>query len=94
VNVANKPFESKGYAIKDFVNAVEKHMGGFPFKTVIANNNTSLPLPQNLEFDYTYVGPAYHTDGSYKLIHTDLVDENFPLYHDSQKLAKAVAERI
>lgn len=94
VNVANKPFESKGYAIKDFVNAIEKHLGGFPFQTVIANNNTALPLPQDLEFDYTYVGPEYHKEGQYKLVTADLVDEKFPLYHDSTKLAKAVAERI
>jgi uncharacterized cofD-like protein len=94
INVANKPFESKDYAIKDFVNAVEKHLGGFPFQTVIANDNTSLPLPKNLEFDYTFVGPEYHRDGKYELITTDLVDEEFPLYHDSAKLAKVVAEHI
>lgn len=94
INVANKPFESKDYTIKDFVNAVEKHLGGFPFQTVIANDNTSLPLPQNLEFNYTYVGAEYHNNGKYKLVTTDLVDEKFPLYHDSVKLAKAVAEHI
>jgi uncharacterized cofD-like protein len=94
VNVANKPFESKDYAIKNFVNAVEKHLGGFPFQTVIANNNTSLPLPQDLEFDYTYVGMEDNKDATYKLVMTDIVDENFPLYHDSAKLAKVVAEHI
>ncbi len=94
VNVANKPFESKGYAIKDFVNAIEKHMGGFPFQIVIANDQTSLPLPQNLEFDYTYVGSEFHDDATYELVNSDIVDESFPLYHDSSKLAKVVAEHI
>lgn len=94
VNVANKPFESKDYAIKDFVNAVEKHLGGFPFQIVIANNNQSLPLPQDLEFDYTFVGMEDNADAKYKLVTTDIVDESFPLYHDSAKLAKAVAEHI
>jgi uncharacterized cofD-like protein len=94
VNVANKPFESKDYAIKDFVNAVEKHLGGFPFSIVIANNNTKLPLPKNLEFDYTYVGPEYHNGGKYELVSADIVNDEFPLYHDSAKLAKAVVEHI
>lgn len=94
VNVANKPFESKDYAIKDFVHAIEKHLGGFPFQIVIANNKTSLPLPKDLEFDYTYVGDTYHKNGSYKLVTADIVNEEFPLYHDSAKLAKAVAEHI
>ncbi len=94
VNVANKPFESKGYSVDDFVEAIRKHLGSFPFQTVIANNNFSLPLPQNLEFDYSYVGQSTKTSNTYNIITDDLVDESFPLYHDHKKLANVVAKNI
>src|SRR5207244_2290184 len=46
VNVANKPFETRGYKISDFVFAIEKHLGSFPFDKIIVNNNFSLPIPK------------------------------------------------
>lgn len=94
VNVTNKPFETKGYTVKDFVSAVKKHLGGFPFDTVIANTNTTYALPQNLEFDYSYVGIKPEDTKGYTLITEDLVDESFPLYHDHEKLASVVLKNI
>ncbi|MGH7202996.1 MAG: gluconeogenesis factor YvcK family protein [Candidatus Levyibacteriota bacterium] len=94
VNVANKPFESKGYSEADFVNAIKKHLGAFPFQTVIANDNFSLPLPNNLSIDYTYVQLANEKPEKYQLITEDVVDESFPLYHDHKKLASLVAKTV
>ena len=94
VNVANKPFESKGYSAVDFVKAISKHLGEFPFQIVITNNNFSLPLPQDLEFDYSYVGLSKEAPHEYKLIAEDLVDESFPLYHDHNKLASVIAKQV
>lgn len=87
-NVANKPFETKGYSVGDFVTAIKKHLGEFPFQTVVANNELSLPLPENLEFNYTYVHLAADEKNDYELITASLVATDFPLYHDSAKLAK------
>jgi uncharacterized cofD-like protein len=94
VNVANKPFESKGYYVLDFIRAITKHLGGFPFQTVIANSNFSHPLPKNLDFDYSYVSLSKKNDSKYNIVAEDLVDESFPLYHSQQKLASTVVKNI
>ena len=96
VNVANKPFETKGYDVVDFINAIEKHLGTFPFTKVITNNNTSAVIPS--QYQYTYVkqatDPAKIPPPGTSIVEADLVDEQFPLYHDNQKLASAVWENI
>jgi len=94
VNVANKPFETKGYSVHEFVQAVKKHLGDFPFQTVIANNNFSLPLPQDLEFDYSYVSLGEEKEAKYDLVTSDLVYEPFPLYHDHGKLAALISQQL
>lgn len=96
VNVANKPFETKGYNVPDFVSAIRKHLGAFPFDKVIANNNFSLPIPE--PFHYSYVGleleKIKNRMKSVSFIGTDLVNKKFPLYHDSDKLAEIVVKNI
>ncbi len=97
VNVANKPFETKDYSVSDYMTAVVKHLGVYPFDKVVVNNNFSISIPR--KYKYSYV--SYHqddktnlTEHDIDLIEKDLVDEKFPLYHDSQKLAKVVSEEI
>ncbi len=93
VNVANKPFETKGYRVRDYIKAIEKHVGLFPFDKVVANDNFSVKIP--VEYKYGYVfDDNLGIQNKLKIIKKDLVDENFPLYHNSTKLAKTIAETI
>lgn len=98
VNVANKPFETRGYAVEDFIRAIEKHLSSFPFEVVITNNNTSPSIPE--PFHYSYVRRKSHENSkheykySYKIVESDIVDENFPLYHDNHKLASVVMKNV
>lgn len=94
VNVANKPFETKGYSVSDFVEAIRKHLQAFPFTKVIANNNFSLSLPDGLEFDYSYVRIQDEHPTGYSLLTADLINESFPLYHDHDKLAELVSKAV
>lgn len=91
LNVANKPYETNNYTATDFIDAVKKHLGSFPFTTVIANNNFSVPIPS--DFDHTYV-TQYSVPAGIRLIEADLVSEELPLYHDSAKLAKVIQESL
>lgn len=91
INVANKPFETKDYSLSDFVNAVKKHMGNFPFDLVLSNNNYSIEIPK--KYRYSFVLDSKKEKVT-KIFATDLVDEKFPLYHSSEKLAKAVFEAV
>lgn len=93
VNVANKPFETKGYSIQDFISAIIKHTRVFPFDTVIANNNDRIAIPKKYKYDYVHKD-TNSLPANISLVEEDLVDEAFPLYHASDKLAKAIAETL
>lgn len=93
INVANKPFETRGYSIQNYVSAIEKHIGSFPFHKVIANNNFSVPIPQKYDYKYVKMENSGLNNGV-MFIQADLVNKEFPLYHNSSKLAKVVCENI
>lgn len=96
VNIANKPFETKGYAVSDFINAVDKHLNAFPFQEIIVNNNFSIPIPN--KYHYTYVAldkeKIEKLAHAPKIIQADLVDKNFPLYHNPEKLTEVIIKHI
>lgn len=96
VNVANKPFETKGYSVPDFLSAIYKHIGVFPFDKVIVNNNFSLQIPNPFHYSYVKLKSENIKDevNSVAVVQADLVDKQFPLYHDSDKLAEIVVKNI
>jgi len=93
VNVANKPFETKGYDVADYINAVKRHLGSFPFDKIIANSDFSIGIPKGYKYQYVSYKKAKKTS-SIKLITSDIVDRAFPLYHNSAQLAKTIVENI
>ncbi|GIW61660.1 MAG: hypothetical protein KatS3mg089_0512 [Patescibacteria group bacterium] len=96
INLANKPFETTGYSVSDFVRAVEKHLGIFPFDSIIVNNNYTVPIPTAYHYDYVQYTPDDDTllQGKYNILQEDLVNEEFPLYHDPKKLAELILKHI
>lgn len=92
VNVANKPFETKGYTLEDYITAINKHLGSFPFSIVFLNNNFEKEIPK--KYRYSYVKTNQNTLKNIQLIQGDYVNSSFPLYHDPHKLAKAVLQTI
>jgi uncharacterized cofD-like protein len=94
-NVANKPFETKGFALGDFLQAIGDHLGGNPFDTVIANNNFSIEIPKRYKYTYVKIDENIsERESPYTLIQGDIVSDTFPLYHDSEKLARLIAEKV
>ena len=95
LNVANKPFETRGFTLKDFVSVITKHLGVFPFDMVVANNNTTLPIPQRFRYRYIAIDKDLSaTQKRFDLIEEDLVNADFPIYHDSEKLASVIVKEI
>lgn len=92
VNVTNKPFETKGYRVKDYILAIKRHLGTFPFGKIIVNNNLRPAIPS--KFNYKYVDFESIDYDNIQIIKADLIDEKFPLYHDPVKLAKTIVENI
>lgn len=92
VNVANKPNETHGYFVENYLLAIEKHIGILPFDQIIVNNNHTFIIPE--KYNYTYVkleDPNYLAG---KVIQEDLVDESFPIYHNSEKLARTIVKHL
>lgn len=92
LNTTNKPIETKGYMLEDFVKAITRHLGQFPFDTVIANNNQTVTIPKN--YHYEYVPLHNGSEIPYKLVEADLINEDFPIYHNPNKLATVIAKQV
>lgn len=95
VNVSNKSFETPEYEIEDYVSAIKKHCGSLFFDVFIMNNNQKHSIPRKFRRHYQYVPVTSKKENKqYEIIKRDLIDDQFPLYHDSKKLAKAVFEDL
>jgi uncharacterized cofD-like protein len=94
VNIANKPFETPEYKASDFVKAVHKHIGAFPFGYTIVNNNQKPVIPSKLHYTYVNIDLGSLTPYNTRIISSDLVNPDFPLYHDPQKLAREVIKLL
>ncbi|MBI4084428.1 MAG: YvcK family protein [Candidatus Levybacteria bacterium] len=96
VNVANKPFETKGYAVSDFIKAIEKHLGSFPFHKIVVNNNFAFPIPKKYKYTYVTLSENANNKGNtpYECLTSDLIDESFPLHHDAIKLASFIRKML
>lgn len=95
LNVANKPSETKGYSIADFINAVERHLGLFPFSLIVANDNFSVKIPRRLRYEYVDLTPLNRRMlQKITVVTSDLVNEDIPIYHNPKKLAKELKKYI
>ncbi len=93
-NLATQPGETDNYVVADHMVAIDRHVAGliseesYWIDLVLANSNLSVPTDQG-GGRTTYVKP----EGSIRvpMITYDLVDEERPWRHDSNKLAHAIA---
>ena len=93
LNIANKPFETKDFLMKDFIFAMKEHLGVFPFDTIIINNNESIKIPNKYR-KYKYIKTGDNKKFGLNIISEDVVNKDLPIYHDSDKLAKTLMENI
>jgi uncharacterized cofD-like protein len=95
VNVANKPFETKHFKLQDFITAIKEHLDVFPFDTIITNINHSYAIPKKYRYTYVKVNAELKENKqTFTLFEEDLVHEEFPIYHNTKKLAAAVMKAI
>jgi len=100
INIANKPFETKDYDVYDYVHAIEKHLGTVPFEKIIMNDDTHVAIPKKFHYHYVYYkklqefATLQEKYNNVQLVASDLVNEEFPLYHSSDKLAKTIIKAL
>lgn len=86
-NIATQPGETDGYSVTDHVAALQAHVPGDWLDIVLANDNLSIP-PNTGGGDTHFV--ALDQPAGVDLVTADLVDENRPWRHDSDKLARVI----
>lgn len=87
-NVATQPGETDGFSWKDHVSAVVDHVGNGIFDIVLVNKDQRGTLPDGSE----WVKTDNNLDVDYSVYYTDILDENNPWRHDSEKLARVLID--
>jgi uncharacterized cofD-like protein len=85
-NVATQPGETDGYSCGDHVRALQEHVGKGLFDVVVVNNRKLGVLPVGV----SWVESDDFTMANYRVYEADLVDEERPWRHDSEKLARVL----
>lgn len=94
VNIANKPFETYNFKASDYIKAVIDHLEDDCLDKILINTNQNAKIPSI--YKYSYVRLDWNNLGPYKnrIITGDFVDTNYPIYHDSDKIASALKKLI
>lgn len=93
-NIANKPFETAGFKVSNYLEAYFRHLGGDYLGKIIVNTNQKLPIPQKLKYQYVQYDQENLKNYHSRIITGDFVNEKYPLYHDSGKIAKVIQNLI
>lgn len=89
-NIANKPFETPNFKVSDYLEALKRHLGNDIFDTIIVNTNQKPRIPVKLRYKYVQYDSENLNNYKSRIFEGDFVNNDYPLYHDSQKIAKAV----
>jgi len=92
INTTNKPFETYGYKVSDYITAISNHIGVGVFDKILVNTNFIPRIPKGLKYKYVDYDEAKLLSYQDKIVEGDFVNEEFPIYHDSQKIAEYIAK--
>jgi uncharacterized cofD-like protein len=90
VNIANKPFETAGYKVSDYLKTIEAHVPEIVLDKIFVNNNQKVKIPSNLKYSFVLNDAKKLNNYAWKIIEEDLINTNYPLSHDSDKIALAI----
>lgn len=90
VNVTNKPFETTTFKVSDYLATIKKHMGADIFDKILVNINQKPKIPKKYKYHYVSYDGKSLVNYQAKIIEGDFINSNYPIYHDSQKVAAAI----
>ncbi len=96
-NVADQPGETMGYAVSEYLNVIDAHVGGNLFDYVIVNSNLTPPLPASSErAGVTRVNFDRQRSQEHpvRFVVADVVSTSISSHHDPDKLARVIMKRI
>lgn len=94
VNIANKPFETRGFKVSDYLKTINNHLGSDVFDTIIINTNQKPTIPTTLKYKYVQYDKDNLEEYKNRILEGDLVNSKYPIYHDSSKIASAISRLI
>lgn len=94
LNIANKPFETPNYKASDYIGAIKRHLSNFPFDKVLINNNQKPNIPKKLKYHYVPIDHDAVVGYNTSIVSADVVDEEFPLYHNPEKVTKEISKLL
>ena len=89
-NVATQPGETDHYSCKDHLIALKEHTGLELFDIVVVNRNLHGKLPEGVE----WVTVDDDMPNEYALYASDLVDDERPWRHHSEKLSRVIIDLL
>ena len=89
-NVATQPGETDGFSCKDHISAIINHVGEDLFDIIVVNNRQHGRLAQ----DSSWVKIDSDLTQQFSVYFADLVDEDRPWRHDSDKLARVLLDLL
>ncbi|HEY3313097.1 MAG TPA: uridine diphosphate-N-acetylglucosamine-binding protein YvcK [Anaerolineales bacterium] len=87
VNIATQPGETNAYGVSDHISALEEHTGSDLFDVIVCNNRFEGSLPAGV--DWVRIDAAAL---KFPVYGTDLLDNERPWRHDSDKLARVLMD--
>ena len=94
-NVATQPGETDGFSVYDHVKALDEHCGGLPVDRVLVNSNLA-PSVTGIKPEWGVAAVRYNGleeyDGEVIVDQRDVVNPEFPLRHDPEKLATVLLD--
>ncbi len=90
INIANKPFETNGFKVSDYLTTLKNQLGEGFFDKIVINVNQKPKLPSGLKYNYVVYDKGNLRNYKEQIVEVDLVDTKFPIYHDPQKIAKTI----
>jgi uncharacterized cofD-like protein len=89
-NVATQPGETDDFSVLDHITALDEHCGGLPFDRILVNSNLT-PSVTGIKPEWGVAAVRYNGLGSYEgsltVDQRDVVNPEFPLRHDPERLA-------
>jgi len=93
-NIANKPFETAGFKVSDYIKKIEQHLGKHFFDTILVNVNQKPKIPSNLSYSFVKYDRENLMEYKHAITTGDFIDTKYALYHDSSKVAKKLESII
>ena len=94
VNIANKPFETANFAVSDYLKTLQNHQITPDFDKILVNTNQKPAIPAKLNYKYVKYDRQNLAEYASKIIEDDLINTDYPLYHDSDKIAKVITKLL